>query len=230
MFEIYYKDVAPLATISVTSETATFERRFLIDQHYETRYQSNGSSTLLNFDLGAIYQISGAIVLNSNVTGAATTFNFRSGSTAALTDPAVAMSKEKDSVLLHSANRRYYGIDIVLPAGNVFVGKVIFFQSHYSFDVALDTARGNVSRFIDVTNTITGAITRKFVNHKFTGDFQIPKISLQDIKIADESWQQPYVVLSEPHHGIKYGTIDKTPDFPFFNDSYRSFFTFQENR
>lgn len=229
MFELYYKDVAPNATISVTSETPTFERRFLIDSYYATQYQSNGSNTLLNFDLGSAFQISGVAVLNSSIDSTATKFDFRSGATSGLTDTPVAMNKERDSLLLQSANRRYYGIDIAVPSGNIFVGKVIFFQSYYAFEISLNTSRGSVPRFLDVTNAITGTVSRQFVNYKFTGDFEIPLLSVNEISIAENAWQQPYVLLNEPDHGLKYGIIEKSPDVFFANGKYKSFFTFMEN-
>lgn len=199
--KIYYSDLLQDATLTVLSETTTYEKEYAVDDSPGNVWRTTGitSETFL-MDLGSAILPASFIWIASNIVSGDTTFTLSAGTTTATSDKTVNMTKlEKGVYEILSTDGwiayRYWKITVTKASGTyVEFGKIALLgEKETDICYEWDYTSGRMEVFT-VNPGSYGQESRELKFNKKTINVSFPALTVAQKELLDETIRlEPYI-------------------------------------
>jgi hypothetical protein len=191
-----------LLTLSVTTETPTYEKKFLYDNHPGTLYRTTAITTqYITFSFTTPTSIKGIAILNHNLlTG--DTFTFEASSTSNFSSPVSQVIDPLKGWVEISWNYQYYRIKMSKSTGSyIQVGEIYLFTGAYEFENNFNWNYTKTKEIVRKSSLSTSGQTyRKTSYIRYGFNLSLTLLSDTQQQLFETIGESDYVVL------FPYGT------------------------
>lgn len=214
--KIFYGDIAPTASISVTTEESTFEKEKLIDNSPSNKYRSTAITLQkLIFDFTSAVTITGTAYFGTNIVSGDTTFNFRAGAGTPPSTETDALEKAAKGYLDgFSYNYRYFSQEIVKASGTyIEEGKIMLCTGVFDLTTARQENWGFINSKVAIFDKKAGQYGQIFKTFRYIAqqyEFEFESMGDTQKELFDETIRvEPYVALyDDVKDEIFFGTME----------------------
>lgn len=133
---VYYSNIASDATITVSTEEATFEKEYLVDENTANTFRTTAiAAQTIKFDFTSSEEIEGIAYFNTNMNADVTTFDIQHSTNDVTYSNQENLTQAVDGYKEYNYTDRYFRFDLVKSAGTfIEVGEIYMFSKKYTFD------------------------------------------------------------------------------------------------